>query len=151
VGQALDQLGGLYARAVRAVEAAQRSGDAYAVVHLVAAQLDEVVWAGTPSAFEAQTGAKPAQLGRITRNVQKSVLDDVGVDSLGRRDSDDFVHRGTHGAHQIDDAGTAVRGGVGVARPRQFGRQPTAVAARGAEAGKLTFQQHNSEVGLRLL
>jgi hypothetical protein len=121
------------------------------LVHLVAAERDEVIRAGAPILFVPKGFVHAAQLGAGAGNVEQAVLRDVGVDAFGLGDGDDLVDGPAHGAHEVDDTPVPVRRGICVAFAGQLGRQPAAIAARGAEAGELTLQHDDAQVGLRLL
>ena len=148
VGEPLDEFGGVEPRAVRGPAGADGAGDADAFRRLACAAQDTV---GLPEGdLDRVVGLEPGQLGRGAGDFEDAAVVDVGVDVLFGGDADDLGDGVVHGPLQTYGCLVAVLPGVAFAA-RDAVVEPAAVAAGGAVAAEVAFQQHDVEEGCGLL
>jgi hypothetical protein len=100
-----------------------------------------------PGPLQLDRRGEPAELRRVAGDEDDTVLDDVRVDALPRRDADHLVHRGTHRPVQGQHPVPAGRAQVGLCRRGHLRGQPAAVAPGRAVAGELALQHHDPQLG----
>ena len=147
-GEALDEFHGVQAGAVRGPGGADGAGDADALGGLAGAVQDAVRLAeGDLDGVEV---LEAGELGGGVGDFEDAAPVDVGVDVLVGGDADDLVDGVVHGLLEADRGVVAVELRVAVAAGDAV-VEPAAVAAGGAVAAELGFEDGDVEEGDGLL
>jgi hypothetical protein len=95
--------------------------------------------------------ARAGQLRPVARQRDRAAAGVVGVDPLGLGHPADLAHRLVHGPPHRDGGSRPVPPRDAARRGREQSRAPAAVAARGAEARDLPFDDHDAQRRIELV